>query len=80
MNKPDKITITLTARDCVIAASAGAKVLCETVADYENNQLEFVGGDNLFDTLPVDIAATLDDMDVPLADIVASLRAHGGAA
>lgn len=81
MKKPDKITIYITGSDYTIAAIAGNKVLLESVVEYRpNGTVESVLGEELFEALPVDLAAMLDDLDVHLSDIAGALYSHGGAA
>lgn len=68
--KLDKITITITGAGYTVEAQAGRATLAEQTAEIIDGGVAFEKTGDLFVDLPVEIAATIDDMELMLMDAV----------
>ena len=71
--KPDKIIITVSGDGYNIQGLAGKAVIAEQTQEFDGTTSSERSGDDLFTSMPVELAATLDAMDLMLLDAVIAL-------
>lgn len=68
--RPDKITITITGDGYSVEAKAERTTIAEHTAEIVDGGVAFEKTGDLFVDLPVEIAATIDAMELALMDAV----------
>lgn len=77
---PDKIEIVAVKNACTVTVYQGAQVISEHVMEYAGGDTFSASSPDFKETLPIDLALTLEDLQLDLMDAMLSLQTMSAAA